>query len=65
MDEIRKVKSWDELPPVVQAQGEVFSTRILEHEYRQMESKLSLIPHIIQLMDDGNYRAALRMLKDI
>ncbi len=43
MSEIVKVKSWDALPPVVQGQGELFSTRILERKYRKMEDALRAI----------------------
>jgi hypothetical protein len=42
-DEIRKPRTWDELPPVVYADGEYFSTRILERNYRKMEDALDLI----------------------
>ena len=38
MSKIRKITSWDALPPVVEAQGEFFSTRILEDRYRRMEA---------------------------
>jgi hypothetical protein len=41
--EIRKIKTWDALPPVVFGQGEAFSTRILEHRYRTMENALQTI----------------------
>ena len=38
MSEPRVVRTWDELPPVVEAEGEVFSTRVLEHRYRALEA---------------------------
>jgi len=34
------VTSWDQLPPVVVADGELFSTRVLEERYRKMEMLL-------------------------
>lgn len=42
-DEIRKPRTWDEVPPVVYAEGEYFSTRILAHNYRNMQDALELI----------------------
>jgi hypothetical protein len=42
-NEIRKPRTWDELPPVVYAEGEYYSTRILEGNYRNMQDALDLI----------------------
>lgn len=39
----RVVKTWDELPPVVQAHGEVFSTRVLEKQYRDIQTELETL----------------------
>lgn len=32
---VRLVKTWDELPPVLQDGGEFFSTRVLERKHRE------------------------------
>ena len=40
---IKIIRTWDELPPVVYAEGACFSTRTLEHKYRQMEEALTAI----------------------
>jgi hypothetical protein len=41
--QIRIVKSWDELPPVVSAEGETFSTRVLEKQFRETQSELEML----------------------
>lgn len=41
MSEIRVVKTWDEIPPVVQYGGEFFSLRVLEKNYHDMKAQLA------------------------
>jgi len=46
MSEVRVVRSWDALPPVVFEQGvhgEAFSTRVLERQHRIMKDALERI----------------------
>lgn len=40
MSDVRIVRHWDSMPPVVQGEGEVFSTRVLAMKYRAMEKAL-------------------------
>jgi hypothetical protein len=41
--EPRIVRDWDSMPPVVEAYGEVFSTRVLTIYYRRMKEALESI----------------------
>ena len=41
MNAIKVVKHWDAMPVVVMAEGEMFSTRVLERKYRMMEDALN------------------------
>jgi len=41
MSEIRIVKTWDEIPPVVQDGVEFFSLRVLEKNYHDMKAQLA------------------------
>ena len=41
MNGIKVVRHWDAMPVVVMAEGEMFSTRVLERKYRMMEDALS------------------------
>ena len=41
MSTIKVVRHWDAMPVVVMAEGEMFSTRVLEREYRMMEDALN------------------------
>lgn len=43
MDEVRVVKTWDELPPFVSNGCDVFSTRVLEKKSREMFNALEFI----------------------
>lgn len=42
MSDVRIVRHWDSMPPEVQGEGEVFSTRVLATKYRSMERALEL-----------------------
>jgi len=51
MTEIRKPKTWDELPPVVWAEGEWFTTRLLEAQYRRLKAEnVNLLEALHSLM---------------
>jgi len=39
----RVVTTWDSLPPVVEAYGETFSTRVLAYNYSKMQKALESI----------------------
>lgn len=48
MSDIRVVRSWDELPPVVQQGGESFSTRVLERQHRDMADQIAQLRAALQ-----------------
>lgn len=52
MSEIRIVRTWDEIPPVVQWGGEFFSTRVLEKNYRDMKSQLAAAEQRAETLKD-------------
>jgi DNA-binding transcriptional regulator YbjK len=43
MSEIKVVRHWDSMPPVLHDQGQAYSTRVLERKYRMMEDALNAI----------------------
>ena len=45
-EKVRVVRSFDALPPIVFAEGEAFSTRVLSYNYRKMEDALKRITEI-------------------
>ena len=40
VNEIKVVRHWDSMPPVLHDQGQAYSTRVLERKYRRMEDAL-------------------------
>ena len=40
MSDIKIVRHWDAMPPVLHDQGMAYSTRVLERKYRWMEEAL-------------------------
>jgi hypothetical protein len=42
-DDIKIVTNWDQMPPEVEADGQVFSTRVLAVRYRDMQLALQTI----------------------
>lgn len=54
---IRKVGSFDAMPPVVEAEGEYFSTRILEDKYRKMYTLCKSVfdNPMVQMYAGANY----------
>ena len=43
VSEIKIVTSWDELPPVVNDQGQWYSTRVMEKQYRDALSQVEQV----------------------
>jgi len=64
MSEIKTVRHWDSMPPVLHDQGQAYSTRVLERKYRLMMEALEDIAN--QGMDAKQCRdRAAAVLKDV
>lgn len=56
----RVVQTWDSLPPVVKADGESVSTRVLEHKYRETLSvALALREYIDAIPSDVEFSVGM------
>ena len=54
MSEIKIVKSWDSMPPVLYDGAEAFSTRLLERKYRLMQEAME---EFVDRVDKGEVRS--------
>ena len=61
MSEIRVVKTWDEIPPVVQYGGEFFSLRVLEKNYHDMKAQLAAAEQRAEKAERNAVRECVRI----
>jgi len=63
MTEIRIVQTWDEIPPVVEACGEVFSIRVLEKKYQDMGTEITRLreenSYVNDMLENAHNRCKL------
>jgi hypothetical protein len=53
-DDIKIVTNWDQMPPEVEADGQMFSTRVLAQRYQEMkEALLTIAEMFVETHEDA------------
>jgi hypothetical protein len=54
---VRAITNWDDLPPEVDIGGEIVSTRVLEHQCRNMAAEVERLNKELEKLATGNLSA--------